>query len=101
MILHVLTIGLLAAGVLVELLCGLGVLMMRTPLDRLHFVAPATTLGPALIAAAVIAGKSGLQSDLKAVLIALILLLTSPVVTYATAHAVREEESELGKEAQS
>jgi multisubunit Na+/H+ antiporter MnhG subunit len=49
---------LLMLGVGVELLACLGVMVMTSAYDRLHFTAPATTIGPLAIAAAVIIEES-------------------------------------------
>ena len=42
---------LLGAAVLVQWLCGLGLLVMRNPFDKLHAIAPAGVLPPLLVAA--------------------------------------------------
>ena len=83
---------LLGAGVLVQLLCCAGVWRMRTPLDRLHYLAPASFLGPLLIAASVVVAGSSLQLALKAVAIALVLALSGPLMTRVLARAVRVRE---------
>ena len=98
---------LLAFGVGVTLLSCLGVLVMRDPYDRLHYTAPATTVDPVAIAAAVVLEERLSAAGIKAVLIALVLLVTNPVLTHATARAarirqfgewrVREEEREGGR----
>jgi monovalent cation/proton antiporter MnhG/PhaG subunit len=80
---------LLGAGVAVELASVLGVLLLRDAFDRLHFTAPATTLGPLAIAAAVVLRESFSQADIKALLVAVVLLVTNPVLTHATARAAR------------
>ena len=80
---------LLGAGVLVELASVLGVLLLRDAFDRLHFTAPASTLGPLAIAAAVVVRESFSQAGIKAVLVAVVLLVTNPVLTHATARAAR------------
>lgn len=78
---------LLGVGVLIELLSAVGVLLMRNPFDRLHYLAPATTLGPLAIAAAVVVAESDAQAKIKSVLVALVLLATGPVLTHALARA--------------
>jgi multicomponent Na+:H+ antiporter subunit G len=80
---------LLGAGVVVELASVLGALLLRDAFDRLHFTAPATTLGPLAIAAAVIVRESFSQAGIKALLVAVVLLVTNPVLTHATARAAR------------
>ena len=44
---------LVALGVAVELVCCLGLVAMRSAIDRLHYAGAATGVGPALVAAAV------------------------------------------------
>jgi multicomponent Na+:H+ antiporter subunit G len=80
---------LLGFGVTIEVLCALGVLVMRNPFDRLHYLAPATLLGPLAVAAAVLVDASDMQARIKAVLVALILAATGPILTHATARAAR------------
>jgi multicomponent Na+:H+ antiporter subunit G len=79
---------LLAFGVGIELLCCLGLWAMRRTFDRLHYVGPAVVLGtPALVVAVVI--EEGFSSaGAKAVVIAVVLLLSGSVVTHATARAI-------------
>ena len=83
---------LLVAGVGIELGCVVGVLVMRSAYDRLHYTAPATALGPLAIAAAIVVRESFNQAGIKAVLVAVVLLLTNPVLTHATARAARVRE---------
>jgi multicomponent Na+:H+ antiporter subunit G len=83
---------LLAAGVASVLLSCLGVLVMRDALDRLHFTAPAATIGPVLIAAAVLVEEPLSSAGIKSVLIALVMLATGPVLVHATARAARIRE---------
>jgi multicomponent Na+:H+ antiporter subunit G len=79
---------LLAGGVLVEWITCLGLLVMRNPYDRLHAIAPANILPPVLVAAAVVAQNGFSQAGIKAVLIALVLILTAPIITHAIARSV-------------
>jgi multicomponent Na+:H+ antiporter subunit G len=90
---HVLVGGLLAAAVLVQWLCCLGVLRMRGVYNRLHFLGPASLLGPPLIAAAVLVDGASGQASVKAVLLAAILLLANPVTSHALARAARVSET--------
>lgn len=78
---------LVGLGVTVEILCAVGVLVMRNPFARLHYLGPASTLGPLLLAVAVLVDQSPAEARIKAVLIALVLLVIGPVVTHATAQA--------------
>ena len=88
----------LAAGVVVELACCLGMLRMRNAFDRLHFGTPATALGPGLVALAVLLDGAGLQAEVKAAAIALLLGAAGPVLTHVLARAIwaRETKSPEG-----
>jgi multicomponent Na+:H+ antiporter subunit G len=85
--------ALLAAGVGVQLLSCVGLLVARTTFDRLHFVAPATVLGAPLVCAAVTVNESFSQGGIHALLVGGILLATGPVITHATARAARLRET--------
>jgi monovalent cation/proton antiporter MnhG/PhaG subunit len=84
--------ALLTMGVLTQLLCCLGVLLMPHLYDRLHFVGPASSLGAALVAAAVVVDKQLAHEGIVAVLIALFTTVFGPVLTHATARAARIRE---------
>lgn len=84
---EILAAVLLGLGVSIELLCAVGILVVRNPFDRLHYLAPATTLGPLAIAAAVLVAESDAQAKIKSVLVAVVLLATGPILTHATARA--------------
>ena len=75
--------------VIVAVLLGLGVLLMRDALDRLHFTAPASTVSPVLFAVAVLVEEPLSSAGVKSVLVALLVLITTPVLTHATARAAR------------
>jgi len=84
---------LVGGGIAAEVVCCLGLLAMRSAIDRLHYVGAAATLGPALIAAAVCV-REGLVSSqgMNAVLIALLLAFGSASVAGATARLIRLRE---------
>ncbi len=88
----VVVVVLLVLGVGIELVCCLGVLVMRNVYDRLHYTGPAS-FGAVLIAAAVVI-REGLLSQIgtKAVLVAAVLLIVSPALVHATARAARLRE---------
>ena len=48
----------LVLGIGCQLVCCLGVVVMRSALDRLHYAAAGTTLGPILVGAAVLIRES-------------------------------------------
>jgi monovalent cation/proton antiporter MnhG/PhaG subunit len=83
---------LLILGVGVELVCCIGVLVMRGVYDRLHYTGP-VSFGAVLISAAIVV-REGLLSQIgvKAILIAAVLLVVSPVLVHATARAARLRE---------
>lgn len=83
---------LVSLAVLAEWLCLLGLLVMRNPYDRLHAVGPANILPPLLIALAILA-KSGFSAGaIKAIVVALVLLVAGPLLTHAIGRAGRMEE---------
>jgi monovalent cation/proton antiporter MnhG/PhaG subunit len=80
---------LLGLGAAAIVLSTLGVLVMRDALDRLHFTAPAATLAPVCFAAAVLVEEPLSSAAVKAVLVALVIVATTPVLSHATARAAR------------
>ena len=80
--------ALLAAGVLIELSCCVGVLLMRDAYDKLHYTGPAAILGPVLLASAVVIREGVGQAGIKAVLVALLLIVANPVLAHATGRAL-------------
>jgi multisubunit Na+/H+ antiporter MnhG subunit len=83
---------LLAAGVAAELLCCLGVALMRTTFDRLHYTAAGTTVGPFCILAAVLVREGFGQVGLDAIAAVVMLFVAGPLVVHATARAARATE---------
>jgi multicomponent Na+:H+ antiporter subunit G len=77
---------LLWLGVALELLCCVGVVVMRGVYSRLHFTAPAG-LGAIAIALAVLVRQGFSLIGDKALLVAFVVLLASPVLSHATARA--------------
>jgi monovalent cation/proton antiporter MnhG/PhaG subunit len=78
---------LLALGVGAELICCLGVLLMRNAFDRLHYSSAATTVGPVLIGAAVFVRESVSAGGLQTIATITLVFLLNPVVEIATARA--------------
>jgi multisubunit Na+/H+ antiporter MnhG subunit len=82
---HAVIAALLGLAVLVEAICCAGILAMKTPLQRLHFVGPASMVCPALVALAVMVSKHPLSgAGLKALAIAAIVIAFAPVLSHAT-----------------
>jgi len=81
---------LVALGVAVQLACCVGLLAMRKAIDRLHYAGAATTVGPALVAAAVCV-KEGLftTNGLNAIAVAVLLALLGAALAIGTARAIR------------
>jgi monovalent cation/proton antiporter MnhG/PhaG subunit len=83
---------LLAAGVAAELLCCIGVVVMRTTYDRLHYSGAATTVGPVCILAALLVREGFGQFGLDGIAAVVLLFLSGPLVVHATARAARSNE---------
>jgi monovalent cation/proton antiporter MnhG/PhaG subunit len=83
---------LLGLAVLITLLSSVGVLVMKDPYQRLHYIAPPTTLGSILITAAVFLDEEQKQAGLKMLLITVVLIAMNGVITHATARAARIRE---------
>jgi multicomponent Na+:H+ antiporter subunit G len=79
-------VGIAVAG---ELLCCLGLVLMRDVFDRLHYSMAATTVPPFLLAAAVIVEHGWTQPGINALVVAAALFLLSPVLAHAMARAAR------------
>ena len=80
---------LLVVGVAIELACCVGVLMMRDAHDKLHYIGPASILGPIAIVAAIVMRESFSQAGIKAILTAALLIVANPVLTHATGSRAR------------
>jgi multicomponent Na+:H+ antiporter subunit G len=78
---------LLSLGILIEWIACVGLFRMPTVYARLHAAAPANILPPIVVAAAILVSEGLSQSGVKAILIALVLIFTSPVISHATARA--------------
>ncbi len=83
---------LLAAAALVTLLCSVAVAAMRSPLQRLHFIAPPTTLSAAFVTIALFIDEHDKDACGKAVLVTIVLTMMNGVATHATARAARIRE---------
>ncbi|MGA9884644.1 MAG: monovalent cation/H(+) antiporter subunit G [Candidatus Acidiferrales bacterium] len=83
---------LVGIAVALALACSLGVAVMRTALERLHFSAPLSSFGVALVACAVWIDDPSWQARLKVILIAIIMFLMNAILSHATARAIRIRE---------
>jgi monovalent cation/proton antiporter MnhG/PhaG subunit len=88
---------LLALGVTTELLCVIGVVLMRTVYARLHYAAAATTIPAWLVLAAVIVREHVSSGGLQAIAAVAILFLLNPVLVMSTAAAARRFEGEAAE----
>jgi monovalent cation/proton antiporter MnhG/PhaG subunit len=82
----------LTLGVGCQLICCLGVLLMRTVFDRLHYAGAGTTLGPLLIGAAVLVRQTTSGAGIETIVTMALLVLLGPVVVLATVRAARRLE---------
>ena len=84
----IVVVALITLGVGIELACCVGVLVMEDAYDKLHYLGPAAIVAPALLAAGVVIRESFSQAGIKALLVAALLAVSSPVLTHATARAL-------------
>ena len=83
---------LLAVGVGLELLCCVGVLVMRTTFDRLHYAAAGTTVPAFCVLAAVLVREHLSSGGLQAIVAVALMFLLNPVLVVATARSARRIE---------
>ncbi len=80
---------LLAAAAASAALTALGVLLSRDVYERLHYLAPAATIGVVCVAAAIVLREGLDQAGIKAILTGAVLFVVNPILTHATARAAR------------
>jgi multisubunit Na+/H+ antiporter MnhG subunit len=80
---------LLAIGAVSVLLSCAGLVAARNSLDKLHYTGPASIIAPICLAGAVLVQEPLSSAGIKSVLVAIVMLLTGPVVLHATARAAR------------
>jgi monovalent cation/proton antiporter MnhG/PhaG subunit len=83
---------LLGLGVALELLCCVGVVVMPTTFDRLHYLAAATTVPSFLVLAAVLVREHLSAGGLQAIAAVGLMFLLNPILVTATARAARRVE---------
>lgn len=85
--------ALLAMAVLVTIISVVGVLVMRDPYQKLHYLGPVATISALCIAAAVLLREGLNQAGVKALFVAAVLLLMNAVLSHATARMSRIRDS--------
>jgi monovalent cation/proton antiporter MnhG/PhaG subunit len=80
---------LLGLGAAAQLLCCIGVLVMRTTADRLHYASAGVTIGPFCVLAALLVREQLASQGLQAIAAVAITFLIGPIVTHALARAIR------------
>lgn len=83
---------LLGCAVVGEIVCVLGVLVMRTSFDRLHYAAAGTTVPAFFVLAAVLVREHVSAGGLEAIAAVALLFLLNPVLVTETARAARRNE---------
>jgi multisubunit Na+/H+ antiporter MnhG subunit len=85
------TTALLAVGSLVLVIAGVGAAVPRSPFVRLHYLSLTTMLGAPLVVLGVLVREPG--DWFKLVVIAVLLVTTSPAAAAATARALSRGEA--------
>ena len=80
---------LLGLAVAAELVCCLGVVVMRTTADRLHYAGAGTTLGPLFVLVALLLREGFAAQGLQAIAAVALLFVSGPLVVHALARAIR------------
>jgi multisubunit Na+/H+ antiporter MnhG subunit len=80
---------LLALGVLAQLIASFGLLVARTPEDRLHYTSAGFTVGPFCVLAALLVRRHLTPPGLDSIATVGLLFLAGPIVIHATARALR------------
>lgn len=83
---------LLFIGVGITLICCVGLMVAPDTYDKLHFAGPVSSVAPVVMAGAVILEEALSQSGVKALLVAVALGVSGPVLTHATGRAARIRE---------
>lgn len=83
---------LLVLGVAAQLLCCVGLLVMRRTADRLHYASAGYTVGPFLIVAALLVREELSSAGLQTIAAAAILFLPAPILVHATARVIGRDD---------
>lgn len=88
---HVCALVLLVGGMAALLLSAVALLVLPGPYQRLHALAPATTLGLPLICLALAVDAGPGRAAVKLLVVAALVAASGPVVTIAIGRTVHEE----------
>ena len=80
---------LLSAAVLVTVISVLGMIRVRDPYQRMHYISPPASLSSLLIAMAIFIQRGLRPESFKALFVACVLVGMNSIVTHATARAFR------------
>jgi multisubunit Na+/H+ antiporter MnhG subunit len=83
---------LLVAAVVAQLVSALGILVMRTSADRLHYTSAAFTVGPFCVLAAVLLREGMTAAGYDTIATVGLMFLAGPILVHATARAGRRQE---------
>jgi multisubunit Na+/H+ antiporter MnhG subunit len=84
---------LLALAAVIVVTSSVGVLVMRDPYQKLHFVTPAALVAPVLVALAVLV-RMGLDENTGETCVALVFMgIAGPFLSHATVRAIRIRET--------
>ncbi len=83
---------LLGLAVLIVAGASVGVLVMRDPYQKLHFVTPAALVAPALVALAIFVQVGMYASTGETFLALLFMIIAGPFLSHATIRAIRVRE---------
>lgn len=84
---EIVALALLLGGIAVGLGAALGLVPTRSAFDKLHLLAPASTVGIGLVVAAIVVREGLSAIGAKSILAGALLFLMSPIVTHMTARA--------------
>ena len=83
---------LLGLTVLDVVVCSIGVLFMRDPYRKLHYVTPAALIAPALVALALMVQHGVYEMTGESFLTLLLMIIAGPFISHATIRAIRIRE---------
>ena len=83
----------LAAAVSITVISVLGMMRVRDPYQRMHYISPPASLSSSLIAAAIFLQRGFKPESFKALLVVFVLVGMNSVVTHAAARAFRIAET--------